>query len=136
VSPDCVFCRILAGEVPAERVHESPGAVAFLDVMQASRGHTLVIPRAHVAALTDLDDEAAAEVFRAVKAVMAKIGRALGPKGFNVGWNHGAAAGQHVFHLHVHVMPRFGSGGRGVQALGEGGERAEVATLAAAIRRA
>jgi histidine triad (HIT) family protein len=134
MSDDCIFCRILAGQIPAERVYESPGAVAFLDVMQASRGHTLVVPRVHAPTLLDLDDPSAAELFRAVKAVMGKIGRALAPQAFNVGWNHGAAAGQHVFHLHVHVLPRFAPGGRGVQALGDGGDRSQLAAVAAAIR--
>ena len=69
---------------------------------------------------------------------MEKIDRALSPKAFNVGWNHGLAAGQHVPHLHVHILPRFSPGGMGVQALGdaEGSDRAQLASLGAAIRGA
>jgi histidine triad (HIT) family protein len=137
---DCPFCRIVAGQLPAERVYESPGALAFLDLMQAARGHTLVIPRVHAASLPELPDDAAAELFRAVKAVMGRIDRALSPMAFNVGWNHGLAAGQHVFHLHVHVLPRYAPGGTGVQALGlsegGGGDREQLARLGAAIRAA
>jgi len=132
---DCLFCRIVAGEVPAERVYESEGAVAFLDVMQAARGHTLVVPKAHAATLTDLDDDSVARLFQAVKAVMTKLGKALHPAAFNVGWNHGSAAGQHVFHLHVHILPRQ-KPGSGIQALGEGGARADLAAIGSLIRGA
>ncbi len=134
--PDCIFCEILAGRIPAEVVHESPGAVAFLDVFPAARGHVLVVPRAHAPTLTDLDDSAVGDLFLAVKAVQARVQRALRPSGMNVGWNHGRAAGQHVDHLHVHVIPRFEGGGRGIQVMGTGGDRAELGSVAAAIRGA
>jgi histidine triad (HIT) family protein len=133
--PDCLFCRIVSRSVPAEVVHEAPGAVAFLDAHPAARGHVLVVPRAHAPTLTDLADEAVGELFRAVKTVQRKIQAALRPLAFHVGWNHGAAAGQHVFHLHVHVLPRF-TPGAGVQMLGEGGDRGELGAIAAAIRAA
>jgi len=133
---DCLFCRIVAGTVPAEKIYEDQGAVAFLDIMAAARGHALVVPRVHAATLTELPDPAVGDLFRAVKAVMGQIERALHPPAFNVGWNHGGPAGQHVFHLHVHVMPRFEPGGRGVQLVGEGGDRRELAAVAAAIRAA
>ena len=132
---DCLFCRIVAGEVPAERVYESEGALAFLDVMPAARGHTLVVPKVHAATLTDLDDESTVRLFQAVKAVMPKLGKALHPAAFNVGWNHGSAAGQHVFHLHVHILPRQ-KAGSGIQSLGEGGARGDLAALASLIRDA
>jgi histidine triad (HIT) family protein len=133
---DCIFCEILAGRVAAEVVHESPEALAFLDVFPAARGHVLVVPRAHVPTLLDLGDAAVGDLFLAVKAVQAKVQRALGPVGMNVGWNHGRAAGQHVHHLHVHVIPRFQDGGRGIQVMGAGGDRAELPAVAAAIRSA
>jgi histidine triad (HIT) family protein len=140
MNDDCLFCRIIAGQVPAERVYEDGDALAFLDIMQAARGHTLVVPRVHAASLPELPDAAATGLFRAVKAVMGKIDRALSPLAFNVGWNHGLAAGQHVFHLHVHVLPRFTPGGMGVQALGiseaGGGDREQLARLGTAIRGA
>jgi histidine triad (HIT) family protein len=137
---ECIFCKIIDGKIPAERVYESAGALAFLDLMQASRGHTLVVPRVHAPTLPELPEEATAELFRAVKAVMGKIDRALSPLAFNVGWNHGLAAGQHVFHLHVHLIPRYTPGGPGVQALGisegDGGDRQALAMLGEAIRGA
>jgi len=131
---DCIFCRIIAGKVAAEIVHETPGAVAFLDVLPAARGHVLVVPRIHAPTLLDLDDRAVGELFQAVKAVQRKVRDALSPMGMNVGWNHGRPAGQHVLHLHVHVLPRFEDGGRGIQVMGTGADRSEIPALAAAIR--
>ena len=131
---DCIFCRIVAGAMPAEVVYEAEGALAFLDTFPSARGHALVIPRAHAPTLLDLEDEGVDHLFRAVKAVTRKLGAALGPKGFNIGWNHGAAAGQHVFHLHVHILPRYAEGGRGVQSVGLGGTVGGLSDIAAAIR--
>lgn len=133
---DCIFCEIVAGRTAAEVVFEAPGALAFLDKYPSARGHTLVIPRAHAPTLLELADDAVGDLFRAVKAVTARIRDGLGPLGFNIGWNHGAAAGQHVFHLHVHILPRYEAGGRGVQSLGGGGGRANLSEVAAAIRGA
>jgi len=133
---DCIFCQIVAGKMAAEVVYEAPGAMAFLDKFPSARGHTLVIPRAHAPTLLELDDAAVGDLFRAVKAVTARIQAGLGPVGLNVGWNHGAAAGQHVFHLHVHVLPRYDGGGRGVQSVGGGAARGDLAEVAAAIRAA
>jgi histidine triad (HIT) family protein len=133
---DCIFCEILGGRIAAEVVHESPGALAFLDVFPAARGHVLVVPRVHAPTMLDLDGAAVGDLFLAVKAVQAKVQRALNPVGMNVGWNHGRAAGQHVHHLHIHVIPRFEEGGRGIQVMGTGGDRGELPTVAAAIRKA
>lgn len=132
----CLFCRIVAGEVPAHLVHEDEGAVAFLDAFPAARPHVLVVPRAHAPTLLELDDEAVGALFRTVKRVQRKVQDTFHPLGFHVGWNHGQAAGQHVFHLHVHLLPRYADGGRGIQLMGAGGDRAELAALAAALRAA
>jgi len=133
---ECLFCRIVAGAAAAHVVHEAAGAVAFLDAFPTARPHVLVVPRAHAPTLLDLDDAGITDLFRAVKIVQQKIQSSFQPVGFNVGWNHGRAAGQHVFHLHVHVLPRYAAGGRGVQALGAGGDRMELAALAATLRAA
>jgi len=132
---DCLFCGIAAGEVPAALVYESPGGVAFLDRFPAARGHTLVVPRIHAATLGDLPDEAIGGLFQAVKTVTGKIIDALHPMAFHIGWNHGEAAGQQVFHLHVHVIPRY-TPGRGIQSLGSGGGKGDLSEVAAAIRKA
>jgi histidine triad (HIT) family protein len=133
---DCIFCQIAAGTLAAEVVYEAPRALAFLDKHPSARGHTLVIPRSHAPTVLELEDGEVGELFRAVKIVTQKVSRALGPLGFNIGWNHGRAAGQHVFHLHVHILPRYGEGGRGVQSVGAGGGQGNLADIAAAIRAA
>lgn len=132
---ECIFCKIVAGELGAETVLETEDAVAFLDRYPAARGHVVVIPRIHAATLPELPDEAVGGLFRAVKTAMRKVSDALRPVGMHVGWNHGKGAGQHVFHLHVHLLPRQ-QPGRGVQLLGEGAEPGSLAELAAAIRSA
>ena len=95
-----------------------------------------MVPRAHAASLLELDGAAVGDLFLAVKDVMRKVDAALHPAGMNVGWNHGRAAGQHVLHLHVHVIPRHTPGGRGIQVMGEGADDTPLAEIAAAIRRA
>lgn len=132
---ECIFCKVMAGELPANLVYESTAAIAFLDKYPTTRGHTLVVPRHHAPTLLDLPDEHIDGLFRAVKEVQAKVSRALEPIAFNLGWNHGRAAGQHVYHLHVHVLPRY-SPGRGVQSVGEGAARMDLAAVAEAIRKA
>ncbi len=133
---DCIFCRIAAGELPAELVHQTAAAIAFLDRTPAARGHVMIVPRAHAPSLLELDDAAVGELFLTVKAVMRKVDAALHPAGMNVGWNHGRAAGQHVGHLHVHVIPRHAPGGRGIQVMGEGADATPLAEVAEALRRA
>ena len=133
---DCIFCRIVSGALQAHLVYESPSAVAFLDRFPAAPGHTLVVPRIHAETLNDLPDDAIGDFFREVKVVTRKVAGALHPVAFNMGWNHGADAGQRVFHLHVHVIPRYSPGGRGVQALGSGEDRGDLSEIAAAIKAA
>ncbi len=134
--PSCIFCEIAAGALAADVVHETADAVGFLDRHPSARGHVLVIPRLHAPTLLDLEGGSIGGLFVAVQEVMRKVEAALRPVAFHVGWNHGAAAGQHVFHQHVHVLPQYGNRVRPVQMLGEGGDARDLAALAAAIRSA
>ncbi|GAA1428953.1 HIT family protein [Microlunatus lacustris] len=102
----CVFCAIVAGEVPSRRVHEDEHAVAFLDLAPLHRGHTLVVPRRHVASLLD-GEPAMAEIGACVDATARLLVDRLDADGLNVVSSAGAAAGQEVFHLHVHLLPRY-----------------------------
>ncbi len=133
---DCIFCDIAAGKLKAEVVFENADVLAFLDKYPASKGHVMVIPRVHAASLPELPDEAVGGLFLGVKAVMRKVATAFHPIAMNVGWNQGKDAGQHVFHLHVHVIPRYQAGGRGVQMVGEGAARLSFAEVGEAIRKA
>jgi diadenosine tetraphosphate (Ap4A) HIT family hydrolase len=104
VPQSCPFCdRIRAGDVDAV----CGGAVAFADGFPASRGHTLVVPSRHEADFFALRDEERGDVWRLVHEIRDKLSASLAPDGFNVGINVGMAAGQTVFHAHVHVIPRF-----------------------------
>jgi histidine triad (HIT) family protein len=109
----CIFCRIVAGEIPAEVVAREPGAVAFLDVQPLADGHVLVVPRAHVARVEDLSPEAADALFRAVARLAGPVRRALGADGTTIGINDGDATGQTVPHVHVHIVPRWMGDGAG-----------------------
>ena len=100
--PDCPFCRLEKNRI----LLESEFALAFLDGFPVSQGHTLVVPRRHVASLFDLTPEEQAALWRMVAEVRAGLLDGLKPDGFNVGVNDGMAAGQTVMHAHVHVIPR------------------------------
>ena len=104
---DCIFCRIAAGEVPAERVMETPGVLAFLDIAPVNYGHTLVIPKAHYPNLLELPDALWTEMGQVCRRVARALKSALPAQGFNIGMNNFEAAGQAVFHAHLHVIPRY-----------------------------
>ncbi len=107
MSDDCVFCAIAADDEGAHHVYEDEETLAFLDINAVTEGHTLVIPRTHTAKLTDLDDETTAALFTTVRRVAAAIEATIDPDGINVMQSSGAAAGQDVFHVHAHIIPRF-----------------------------
>ena len=98
---------MVAGEVPAHVVHADEHCVAFLDARPAARGHTLVVPRTHVSDLWTADPDVAAALGRTCATVAALIRDRLRPDGLTMRQNTGAASGQHVFHLHVHLVPRW-----------------------------
>ena len=104
--PDCVFCGIVSGAVPSYQVHADEHAVAFLDLEPWHRGHTLVVPRRHVPDLVT-GAPALAEIAPAVDAVARLLQHRLAADGINLVSSTGRVAGQTVFHLHVHVVPRY-----------------------------
>jgi histidine triad (HIT) family protein len=105
--PDCIFCRILAGELPATIVDEDERTVALMDIAPATRGHALVIPRAHATDLLSVEAEDLAAVSLAAARLAARMKERLGADGVNLLNSCGAAAWQTVFHFHVHVIPRY-----------------------------
>nr|WP_249404862.1 MULTISPECIES: HIT domain-containing protein [unclassified Plantibacter] len=106
VRDTCPFCAIVAGNAPARVVAETPTSVSFLPDVPAVLGHVLVVPRCHVSDLWDLDEEQARALGADVLATSRVVRDALQPAGLNIIQSNGAAAGQSVFHLHVHVVPR------------------------------
>jgi histidine triad (HIT) family protein len=102
----CVFCEIVAGRTPAYRVYEDDSTIAFLDLFPFTRGHLLVVPKRHGPRLTDFAPEEQAAVVRTLDRMIRRAER-LAPD-YNVAMNAGANAGQVVFHMHFHVIPRYG----------------------------
>jgi histidine triad (HIT) family protein len=106
MADDCIFCSIGRGDAPAEIVDADDVTLAFMDHAPLVPGHVLVIPRAHYRALWDLDGSAADALMRTTVRVARAVNAALRPEGMNLFHSTGAAAGQTVFHVHVHVVPR------------------------------
>jgi histidine triad (HIT) family protein len=104
---NCPFCLLVSGKIPSHQVFSDDAAVAFLDIRPASPGHTLVVPRRHVEHLWDADAETVAAVARAIHTVAELLRDRLEPDGLTMRQNTGAASGQDVFHLHVHLVPRW-----------------------------
>jgi histidine triad (HIT) family protein len=104
---DCIFCKIVKGEVPAAKVYEDENVLAFLDIMPATpkKGHVLVIPKKHAELLQELDDDVLARVMRVVKMLTNALMKEA--KGVNLLQNNGKTAGQFVKHVHFHIVPRF-----------------------------
>lgn len=107
---DCIFCKIVNGEIPASKVYEDEHVLAFLDISQVTKGHTLVIPKNHNENLYDLSEETARHLFAVIPKVTNSIKDQLKPEGLNLLSNTGEKAGQQVFHLHLHLIPRYGKG--------------------------
>src|SRR3712207_621108 len=105
--PDCLFCKIVAGDIPSTRVDEDERTVSFMDINPATRGHALVIPRAHTRDLLTIDPEALAAVTAAAQRLAQRAKDRLGADGINLLNSCGPAAWQTVFHFHVHVIPRY-----------------------------
>ncbi len=127
----CIFCRIIAKEIPNHTVFENENVLAFLDIFPCSPGHTVVIPKRHAERMTDLSPEEQAALIQGVGSVMCRIDDVLKPPGMNVGWNDRAAAGQAVPHVHVHVLPRYeGDGGGSMHSIVKNKESIDVQALA------
>jgi histidine triad (HIT) family protein len=109
--PECIFCRIAQGLASAAKVLETPRVLAFLDIAPVHYGHTLVIPKEHYENFLDLPDELWLEMGQVSRRVAKALGKVLFARGFNIMMNNFDAAGQVVFHAHLHVVPRFLSDG-------------------------
>lgn len=136
MAADCIFCAIVAGDAPAEIVDSDEHTVAFMDINPATRGHALVIPRAHSADLLQISDEDLGHTTAAARRLAARMAETLEPRpdGFNVLNSCGAAAWQTVFHFHVHVVPRYDDDPLQLPWVPGPGDSDEIAALAAGIR--
>jgi len=131
--PDCLFCRIASGELPAARVAEDERTITFMDINPATRGHVLVIPRAHAADLLQISGEDLAACAAAAQRIARVMPERLGADGVNVLNSCGRAAWQTVFHFHVHVIPRYEADPLRLPWTPGPGDRDEVAEAARAL---
>ncbi len=104
---DCIFCKIVQGEIPVVKLMEDKLNLAFLDARPRSPGHTLVIPKKHYEKLEDMPEEEAKEFFGFMHKLTKAVPGAVNAQGFNLGVNNGKAAGQEVMHVHFNIIPRF-----------------------------
>ena len=104
---NCIFCKIAAGDIPSATIYEDNEFRVILDIEPASKGHALILPKEHYANLYELSDELAAKALTVAKKVITKMTDILGCDGYNVVQNNGEAAGQTVFHFHIHLIPRY-----------------------------
>lgn len=107
---DCIFCKIINGEIPSAKVYENEHVYAFLDISQVTKGHTLVIPKVHKENVYELTEEIASNLFKEVPKIANAIKKAYNPIGLNTLNNNGELAGQSVYHFHLHLIPRYGEG--------------------------
>jgi histidine triad (HIT) family protein len=107
---DCIFCKILDGEIPSYKVYEDDHVLAFLDITQGTKGHTLVIPKTHARNIFDVDEETITNVFRVVPKLANALKDAFNPIGLNIVNNNDEPL-QSVFHFHVHLIPRYENDG-------------------------
>ena len=104
---DSIFCKIIAGEIPASKVYEDDQVMAFLDISQVTPGHTLVVPKQHFRNLLEMDADSTSQLFSRVPDIARKVMKVTKAKGMNILNNNEEIAGQTVFHTHVHLAPRY-----------------------------
>jgi histidine triad (HIT) family protein len=132
--PDCLFCTIVAGELPSQLVDEDERTVAFMDINPATRGHALVVPRAHTANLLEIDAEDLAATVAAAQRLARTAVERFDADGVNLINCCGAAAWQTVFHFHIHVIPRYAGDPMRLPWTPSPGDPDEIAAAADALR--
>ena len=113
--PDCIFCKIISGHIPAHKIFENNQILAFLDVGPLSAGHTLVIPKGHWVTLDQVPDEVSAAIGRILPRLSRSVTKAVGASSWNLLQNNGRPAHQFVDHVHFHIIPKIDSAGLGIE---------------------
>ncbi|MGE4265547.1 MAG: HIT family protein [Desulfovibrio sp.] len=111
MNQDCIFCKIIAGQIPSAKIYDRGGIYAFLDIAPVNKGHALVVPKTHYATLFDLPEDLGRELVGALKTVGRAVMAGTGASGLNVGMNNFESAGQLVHHAHFHLIPRHSGDG-------------------------
>jgi histidine triad (HIT) family protein len=130
---NCIFCRIATGDIPCAKIYEDDNVLAFLDLAPVHPGHTLVIPKDHYKDMLEVPAELGTAVFAAIQKVAGAVVKATGAQGFNVMQNNGLAAGQTMFHIHWHIIPRFNDDGLEMWAQGKYPDAAAMQEMAASV---
>ncbi len=104
---ECIFCKIIKGEIPSAKIYEDEDVLAFLDIGPVNKGHALVIPKRHYESIIDIDDETLSKIAVVLKKAAIAVKKGVEADGITISQSNGAAAGQVVPHIHFHVMPRF-----------------------------
>jgi histidine triad (HIT) family protein len=134
---NCLFCKIVNGEVPSWKVHEDTDVVAFLDIHPVNIGHVVIIPRQHFENLYDTPDEVLQKMIVVIKKISVAVKRAANADGINIEMNNDSAAGQVIFHTHIHVVPRYENDGfthwKGKRPYEEGEKEAVAENIRAAL---
>ena len=132
---DCIFCKVVAGEIRSEVVDSDERTISVMDINPATRGHVVVIPRAHSDNLLDVSEEDLAATMAAVRRLVERMNETIEPDGFNILNNMGRAAWQSIFHFHVHVIPRYEDDPLQLPWLPEPADPEELAAVASELRR-
>ena len=111
MTDDCIFCKIVKGDIPSNKVYEDDEFLAFLDIKPINPGHTLIVPKIHCKGLLDFPKAEETDLFEFIKKVANAIMKATKAEGFNLGMNNGEVAGQVIPHAHFHIIPRFSNDG-------------------------
>ena len=133
--PDCIFCKVIAGEIPGEVVDSDERTITVMDINPATRGHVVVMPREHSENLLTVSEQDLNATMAAVRRIAARMEETLSPAGFNVLNNVGRAAWQSIFHFHMHVIPRYTDDPLQLPWLPEPADPEELAAVARDLRR-
>ena len=104
---DCLFCKIIEEDIPSAKIYEDKDTFAFLDINPVNPGHTLVVPKKHYRNIFDIPEETLCDMMQTAKKLAKAVKEATGSDGINIGISNEKAAGQEVFHIHIHIIPRF-----------------------------
>lgn len=108
---NCLFCKIIKGEIPSSKIYEDKNTFAFLDISPVNKGHALIIPKMHSETILDMDDEDAANLIKTIKKISKAVMTSTNADGFNIMMNNYKASGQIIPHAHFHIIPRFENDG-------------------------
>ena len=134
MADDCLFCGIVGGSIPSQKIDSDDRTVSFMDINPATPGHALVVPRAHSADLLEIEAEDLSATTLAAQRLAGRMKEVLGADGVNLLVSCGAAAWQTVFHFHIHVVPRYEDDPLQLPWIPEGGDPDEIAAIAARLR--